>query len=424
MEQTMKIKQYKSGLRLVVNSKDDSEIISFRIFVNTASKDEQKEEYGIAHFLEHMFFKSTEKHSYQELANLFDELGTQKNAYTGTHNTCYYFKCLKNVLEQSMQLFSEMFLNCTYNKKEMENEKLVILEEYKMGNDDSQKKCILKAYGSLFNGTCLEHDVIGTPKHIKSFTADMLKNFKQEHYLPHKIVISVSGNVNLKEVETLLKKYFAPLFDGEYNEKYKKADFIEVKPKNKFVLQNKDNEQSIVYILTDLGQKTNKQMYAFDLLFAILGYGMSSKFYNIIRGEKALVYNIDANTSSVGSNNFAEIMFATSNDKVCVALNTVLDILKSCKDGDITNEELEKSKNKYIAGMIYSNETNGGISMRNGADLINDNKIEAQSQIVQDIRAVTLKQVVNCAKEFYAQQNYVVSAIGQCSKKDLQCYKH
>lgn len=420
----MKIKQYKSGLRLVVNNKDDSEIISFRIFVNVASKDETKEEYGIAHFLEHMFFKSTDKHSYQELANLFDELGIQKNAYTGTYNTCYYFKCLKNVYEQSMQLFSEMFFNCTYNKKEIENEKLVILEEYKMGNDDSQKKCILNAYSSLFYGTCLEHDVIGTPKHIKSFTADMLKNFKQKHYLPQKIVISVSGNVTLKEVETLLKKYFEPLFDGEYKEKYKKADLIEVKPKNKFILQNKDNEQSIVYILTDLGGKTNKQMYAFDLLFAILGYGMSSKFYNIIRGEKALVYNIDADTSSVGGNNFAEIMFATSNDKVCVALNTVLDILKSCKDGEITNEELEKSKNKYIAGMIYSNETNGGISMRNGADLINDNKIDSQAQIVQDIRAVTLKQVVNCANEFFTQQNYVVSAIGKCNKKDLQCYKH
>ena len=420
----MKIKQYNSGLRLVVNNKDDSEIISFRIFVNVASKDETKEEYGIAHFLEHMFFKSTKEHSYQELANYFDEHKKQKNAYTGTYNTCYYFKCLKNVYEQSMQLFSEMFFNCTYNKNEIENEKQVILEEYKMGNDDAQKKCILNAYNSLFYGTPLEHDVIGTPKHIKSFTADMLKNFKQKHYLPHKIVISVSGNVTIKEVETLLKKYFAQLFEGSYNEKYKKADFIEVNPKNKFILQNKDNEQSIVYILTDLGQKTNKQMYAYDLLFAILGYGMSSKFYNIIRGEKALVYNIDADTSSVGSNNFAEIMFATSNDKVCIALTSVLNILQDCKNGNITNEELEKSKNKYIAGMIYSNETNGGISLRNGSDLINDNKIETQNQIVQDIRAVTLKQVIACAKEFYDQQNYVVSAIGKCNKKDLQCYKH
>lgn len=420
----MKIKTYPSGLRLVVNSKQDLDIVSFRVFINCASKDEQENEYGIAHFLEHMFFKSTLQHSYQELSSLFDELGTQKNAYTGTHNTCYFFKCLKSVFEPSIKLFAEMFFNNTYNKAEIANEKKVILEEYKMGNDDTQKKCILNAYKSLFHNTCLEHDVIGTPKHIKSFNEQMLKDFKQKHYLPHKIVISVSGNVKLKEVEHLLKKYFAPLMVGEYNGEYKLAEYVPANPKNQFVVEQKDNEQSVVYILTDLGKKTNKQMYGFDLLFAILGYGMSSKFYNIIRGQKALVYNIDADTSSVGANNFAEIMFATSNDKVCTALKSVLEIIKDCAEGKISAEELEKSKNKYIAGMVYSNETNSGISMRNGSDLINENKIETHNQIVADIRAVTLEEVIACAKEFYSQQNYVVSCIGKCPRAKVLCYKH
>ena len=420
----MKIKQYPSGLRLVVNYKNDLDIVSFRIFVNAASKDEKSNEYGIAHFIEHMFFKSTQNHSYQELSSLFDELGTQKNAYTGTHNTCYYFKSLKNVFEQSLNLFAEMFFNNTFDNKEIANEKKVILEEYKMGNDDTQKKCILNAYKTLFYDTELEHDVIGTPKHIKSFTADMLKEFKTKHYLPNKIVISVSGNIKLKEVEKLLKKYFSPLFDGEYNNNFLPAEHIEASPKTQFVFQQKDNEQSVVYILTDLGKQTNKQMYVYDLLFAILGYGMSSKFYNIIRGEKALVYNIDADTTSVGSNYFAEIMFATSNSKVCEALTSVLDILKDVSLGNITEEELEKSKNKYVAGMIYSNETNSGISMRNGADLITENKIESQKQIIEQIREVKLNQVIESAKDFYNQQNYVVSCIGNCPRSQIMCYKH
>lgn len=420
----MKIKQYSSGLRLVVNYKKDMDIVSFRIFVNVASKDEKENEYGIAHFLEHMFFKSTSSHHFQQLSELFDELGTQKNAYTGTHNTCYYFKCLKNVFQPSLKLFAEMFFNTTFKKDEIANEKKVILEEYKMGNDDTQKKCILNAYSSLFCGTQLEHDVIGTPKHIKSFNEQMLQDFKTQHYCPQNIVISVSGKIKLNEVEHLLKTYFAPLFVGNFGGKYNRAEYVKANPKNRYIAKQKDNEQSVVYILTDLGKKTNRQMYGFDLLFAILGYGMSSKFYNIIRGQKALVYNIDADTSSVGSNNFAEIMFATSNDKVCTALKSVLGIIKDCADGKITAEELEKSKNKYIAGMVYSNETNSGISMRNGSDLINDNKIESQNQIMSDIRSVTLNEVINCAKEFYAQQNFVVSSAGKCTKSQIMCYKH
>ncbi|MBE7075400.1 MAG: insulinase family protein [Clostridiales bacterium] len=420
----MKIKKYPSGLRLVVNEKKDIDIVSFRIFINAGSANESENEYGIAHFLEHMFFKSTKKYSYQQLSTFFDELGTQKNAYTGVYKTCYYFKALGNVFEKSLELFAEMFFNNHYNEKEIAKEKNVILEEYQMGNDDTEKKCITNAYKALYNGTNLEHDVIGTKKTIKGFDSQDLLNFKNKWYVPKNMVISVSGNVTLKQVEKLLNKYFSSLFKGEYNGNYNLPPCVKVTPKTHFVSSFKDNEQSTIYILTDLGEKTNRQMYGFDLLFAILGFGMSSKFYNILRGEKALVYHVEADTSSVGKNNVAEIMFATSNENVCQALSQVLQILKDCSNGKVSNEELEKSKNKYIAGMVYSNETNGGISMRNGADLISDNKIESAKQIVADIRSVTLQEIINCAKEFYSQQNYVVSSVGKCKLTDLKCYKH
>ena len=420
----MLVQQYKSGLRLVLNTKKDLDIVSFRIFINAGSANEEPKEYGIAHFLEHMFFKSTDKYTYQQLAGLFDELGTQKNAYTGVYRTCYYFKCLGNVFDKSLELFSHMFFNNCFNKQEIENEKKVILEEYKMGKDDAEKSCITNAYQALFYNTNLEHDVIGTPQNIIAFKSTDLLAFKQKRYVPQNMVISISGNVTLKQAEKLLKKHFKPLFDGEYKGDYKLPEYVKLSPKSNFIAQQKDNEQSTVYILTDLGKKTNREMYAYDLLFAILGYGMSSKFFNIIRGEKALVYNIDADTTSVGENNLAEIMFATSTDKVKIALKEILNILKSCADGNITQDELEKSKNKYIAGMVYSNETNGGISMRNGSDLISENKIETFKQITDDINSVTLQEVINCAKHIYRQQNFVVSSVGKCKKSDLCFYKH
>lgn len=420
----MTIKQYKSGLRLVLNTKKDMDIVSFRIFINAGSANEQPKEYGIAHFLEHMFFKSTKNYSYQQLAEMFDELGTQKNAYTGVYRTCYYFKSLGNNFEKSLKLFAHMFLNNTFDEKEFENEKKVILEEYKMGQDDTEKFCITNAYQALFYNTNLEHDVIGTPQTIKSFKISDLIRFKQKLYVPQNIVVSISGNVTLKQAEKLLQKHFKQLFDGEYSDEYPLPKYVTLSPKTNFVAKAKDNEQSTVYILTDLGKKTNKEMYAFDLLFVILGYGMSSRFFNIIRGEKALVYNIDADTTSVGENNLAEIMFATSTDKVKIALAEILNIIKDCADGNITQEELEKSKNKYIAGIVYSNETNGGISMRNGSDLIAENKIDTFKQITDDINSVTLTQIIDSAKEFYAQQNYVVASVGNCKKADLKVYMH
>ena len=420
----MKIKQYPSGLRLVVNTKNDLNIVSFKIYVNAGARNESKDEYGLAHFLEHMFFKSTPNYNYQEISALFDGLGTKINAFTGTHNTCYFFKSLKNVFESSLKIFSEMFFNTTYDLREMTNEKKVVIEEYKMSKDDVQRSCIINAFKSLYEGSELDRDIIGTPKTIRSFKVEDLKRFKSRNYLPQNIVISVSGKIKLKEMERLLKKYFAPLLEGNFDGNYELASFVNVKPKNKFISKNKDNEQTFVYVLTELGKKTNKQMYAFDLLFAILGYGMSSKFFTTIRSEKGLVYNIDAGTQTIGTNNLAEISFSTSNDKVCEALTSILSIIKDCANGNISLDELEKSKNKYIAGLVYSKETNSDVSGINGASLINENKIEMQKQIESDVRAISLEQIITCAKEFYAQENYVVSCIGKCQKSNLYCYNH
>ncbi len=420
----MKIKDYQSGLRLVVNTKKDIDIVCFKLFINVGSVNESKDEFGISHFLEHMFFNSTPNHSRQEISSAFDELGTRINAYTSTHDTCYYFKSLKSALEPSLKLFSELFLNSTYNLEEIKTEKKIILEEYKMGLDNVDKTCVLNANQSMFAKTDLEHHVIGTPKHIQSFKEEDLRRFKTRHYLPQNIVISVSGNVSLKEIEKLIKKHFAELLDGDFNQEHKLPSYIKPTPKSKFVVQNKENEQSVVCILTDLGEKTEKQMYAFDVFSAILGYDMSSKLFRIVRTEKGLVYSISASTQQVGNNNLLEINFSTSNSSVNQALSLVLSIIRDCSNGNISPEELEKAKNKYIAGLVYSKETNGGISLINGINLINKNKITSQDQIKANLSEVNLEQVIMCAKEVYAQQNYVVSCVGNCKRSQILSYKH
>lgn len=421
----MKIKNYQSGLRLVVNTKKDIDIVCFKLFINVGSTSESKDEFGLAHFIEHMFFKSTPNYSNQEISSIYDELGTRINAYTSTHDTCFYFKSLKKVLEPSLKMFSEQFFNNSYKIEEISNEKKVVIEEYKMGNDDFNRACLINANKSMFFKTDIEHDIIGTIKHINSFKEEDIRRFKARHYLPQNIVISVSGNVTLKEVEKLIKKYFSGLLNGEYNKEHKLPLYIKPTPKSNFVVQNKENEQSVVCILTDLGEKTEKQMYAFDVFAAILGYGMSSKLFNIVRTEKGLVYDINASTEQIGNNNLLEVNFSTSNNSVCKALGLVLSIIKNCSNGDITQEELEKSKNKYLAGLVYSKETNSGISSMNGISLIYRNKIFSPEQIKNEINNVSLEQVITCAKEVYTQQNYVVSCVGKCQRSQIvNCYKH
>jgi len=265
--------------------------------------------------------------------------------------------------------------------------------------------------------------VIGNAKTIKATTTENLKNFKQKHYLPQNIVISVSGNITFAQVEKLLKKYFAPLFDGEYKQQYALEPYKELSPKQKYVANIKQNDQSVVYILTDLGKTTEQQRYSYDIFFAILGYGTSSKLFSSIRSEKGLVYYISASATLVANNSLGEIMFATSNDKVGAVLEEVVEIIKDCKNGNITEKDLSKAKNKFIASVIYENETNSAISGKNGTSLLLENKIDDDKKIVEYYNSVTLEDVLNCAKMFTNFKNYVVSSVGNCNKNDLKKYK-
>ena len=419
----MRVKTYQNNLRMAVNTKKDVDVVSFKIFVTAGAKDEKTSEYGYAHFLEHMFFKSTKRHTGEEILKKLDDLGASKNAYTSVSKTCYYFKSISSVFEECLKMYSEMFFNQTFSKEEIEKEKLVILEEYKMGEDNPTKKCIQSAYNRLFAGTPLGHNVIGTENSIKSVTAGKLLNFKNRTYLPNNIVISISGNISFKQADKLINKYFIRNFKNEeVMEIYKPLKYLKLSVDNKYVAKKKDNKQVEVYIMIDLKERTRQERIAFNLLFAILGYGMSSRFFEVIRGREGLVYNIDAGCSKICNNFVAEIIFATSPENVAKALISIKKIIKLCSSGDISEEELARTKNQFISGLIFSSESNSVIAENNALDLIEYGKIYGEKQVSREYMDISLEDVTNCAKQIDCEENFVISAVGPVLKKDLKIF--
>lgn len=419
----MQIKTYSNNLRLIVNTKKDVDVISFKLFVQAGSNDEGKNEYGYAHFLEHMFFKSTKNHSGEELLKKLDDLGASKNAYTSITKTCYYFKCLSGVFEKALEYFSEMFFNKTFKSEEIQKEKLVILEEYKMVEDEPIQKCIKLAYNCLFDGTTLGHDVIGTLQSIRSVTANKLLDFKNRLYVPSNIIISISGNITQSQAQRLVEKYFVNKFDKNINiEKHKHLEYKELSPCGKYIATKKENKQTEVYILTDHKNTNRRQRIAYNLFYAILGYGMSSKFFEEIRGKMGLVYSIDAGCSKVANNFLSEILFATSPENVTKALKEIKKIINDCANGNITEEELTRTKNKFISSFVFANESNSVIAENNANDIMDYGKIVDEKEVSKEYMSITLQEIINCAKEVVKENNYVVSAVGTTKKSDLMVY--
>lgn len=417
----MEIKQYENGLRLVVNTSKNKDIVSFKVFVKAGSMDEDENNLGTAHFLEHMFFKSTKKHTAKELLTRFDFFGANQNAYTSNTKTCYYFQSLSENLKNCIELYSEMFFNRDYNKEEIENEKNVIIEELKRDEDIPSSKCIRLAVNSLFNETPYQHDIIGTEESVRKISKQKLVDFKNKYYNAKNIVISVSGNVTMAKISKLVERYFVKKFKNE-NLYVREDKFYSLNAKEKYIAFNKDNQQSCVYIITDLGNLSTHKRRAYLLYYAILGLDMSSKLFQRIREEKGFVYDISANSTVLLKNSFGEIIFQTSSDNVDEALKEIKCVINECANGDITEEELTKIKNKISSELTYDTETNSAIASANGSSLTDKNYIEKDEDIINDIKSITLDEILECAKEVASNNNFVVSSVGTCTKDQLEIF--
>lgn len=196
-----------NGLRVVVEKIPTGRSVAFGIWVKTGSRDESETNNGISHFIEHMLFKGTDKYSAKDIAEIFDGIGGNVNAFTSKEYTCYYCKVLDEHLPMAVEVLADMFFRSTFDPAELEKEKNVIYEEISMYEDtpdDMVHDLIAKA---AFGNHSLGYTIIGTQDNLAAMNSDTLKDYMKAHYTAENTVISIAGNVDDNVVE-LIERHF------------------------------------------------------------------------------------------------------------------------------------------------------------------------------------------------------------------------
>ena len=198
----------KNGLRIVTEKIEHLNSISVGVMVQNGSRNESLEVNGISHFIEHMFFKGTDKRTSKGIMEEIENVGGQINAFTSKEATCYYIKALNTHLDLSLDVLSDIILNAKFDPEEIEKEKGVVIEEINMG-DDSPEDVLDDIHSKAsFGEGPLGYPILGTIPLVKSFTREKILNFISEKYTPYNSVISVCGNFDDKELEDLINEYF------------------------------------------------------------------------------------------------------------------------------------------------------------------------------------------------------------------------
>src|SRR5437899_5478322 len=189
-----------NGIRVVSEEVPYVQSVAMGIWVDTGARDETDEHSGISHFIEHLLFKGTPRRSAQQIAEEFDAVGGQLNAFTDKEYTCYYAKVLPEHTELALDVLGDMLQNSLLDAAEIEREKNVVIEEIKRHEDTPDELIHDIFLETLWPGHPLGRSVIGRPEVIAALTRDDIVAYVRHHYLPGRMVVAAAGNVSHAKV--------------------------------------------------------------------------------------------------------------------------------------------------------------------------------------------------------------------------------
>ncbi|MFC5773776.1 M16 family metallopeptidase [Ectobacillus antri] len=350
----------KNGVRIVFEQIPTVRSVAIGVWIHTGSRHENASNNGISHFLEHMFFKGTKTRSAREIAESFDSIGGQVNAFTSKEYTCYYAKVLDEHAEYALEVLADMFFNSTFVDEELTKEKNVVYEEIKMYEDtpdDIVHDMLTKA---VYETHPLGYPILGTESTLATFTGDTLRQYMQERYTPENVVISIAGNVSEAFMKTA-EQYF-----GSYEGKTKREQVHNPVFHTNKVARKKETEQAHLC----LGYKGlpvgDDKVYSLIVLNNILGGSMSSRLFQEVREQRGLAYSVFSYHSSYEDTGMMTIYAGTGSQQLDTLYETIQQALAQLKQEGITEKELANSKEQLKGSLMLSLESTNSRMSRNG----------------------------------------------------------
>ena len=288
----------------------NSNTLSIGLWLNVGSVNENNKQLGIAHMLEHMAFKGTKNRNAFDISKEIEDVGGDINAYTSKENTAYYVKLLPSNYELGIEILSDIFLNSTFPKEEIERERGVIISEIGQSNDMPDDKVFDKFYSLAYQNQSIGKPILGTKVSVGGFNKDDLKEFCNQNYNPSNLIIGISGKFDEKKITNQIKKNFEFLKSGNKSTKPK------YKWNSGFHSEKKDLQQAHIVFGVEGLSNVDKQRLDLSALSIILGGGMSSKLFQEIREKRGLCYSIFSFTQMQNSSGVFGFYAGTSPNDV------------------------------------------------------------------------------------------------------------
>jgi len=399
-----------NGLRIITIPSKGTQTVTVLVLVGTGSKYEKKEENGISHFLEHMYFKGTKKRpSSLEVAEALDKVGGIYNAFTSQEYTGYFAKVSKEHFNLALDWVSDIFLNSTLPEKEIEKERGVIIEEINMRKDHPMEHVQVLWQKVLYGDQPAGWDIAGTVETVSRISRKDLIKYRDTHYVASNTIVCLAGNFNERLGVEKVKKYFSKIRIGKSREKPK---VIEKQNKPEILFEKRDTDQTHICLGVRGFNLFDERRYVQEILGLILGGMMSSRLFEKIRTKLGIAYYIETEAFSDPDTGYLVTRAGLSNEKLEEGISEILKEYKKIKRDGVSKYELKKAKD-YIKGKInILLESSDAKASFFAFQEILEKKISTPKEIFAKIDKVSRNDILKLAREIFKPEKLNLALIG------------
>lgn len=397
IEPTYKKFQLENGIRIIYK-RSLSNVGHIGFLIDTGSRDEKKEEHGLAHFIEHSIFKGTAKRKSYQIINRLEDVGGELDAYTTKEETFIYAGFLINYFERALELINDIVFNSVFPEKEIEKEKEVVIDEINSYKDTPSELIYDEFENILFNNHPLGRDILGTVSSVKKLNVEKIKQFIKRNYDTERMVISVIGNIEFEQVKYLIEKYFTDIKKIKASKIDKK---FKINPKQT-VVKKKNTHQTHCIIGNTAYSALSENRIGLILLNNIIGGpGMNSLLNMSLREKNGFVYNVESNYSFYKDTGIWNIYLGTDHENLSKSLDLVYKILKQKQEKFISLSKLEKSKKQLLGQIAIASENYSEYVFSMAKSTLLFNKISTIDEIAQSINEISKETLLEISNQVF-----------------------
>lgn len=376
-----------NGLNTLLIDSPNSNVTTAQIWFKAGSSLENKENHGIAHFLEHMFFKGSKKYPDMQVAKTVEGFGGEINAFTSFDYTCYYINGPADKTLTTVDALMDMVSNPMFLEEELIPERDVVFEEYRRSIDNPsqfnffniQKNCFPKQY---------RHPILGNEKTIKTFTTDQVKNFRKKYYNLENSMLIIAGK--LKDKDKILKtinEYSLPHGDV--------SKFTPFKLKNKTAINihEKDVNQCTMTLAIQAPDYNDNLSPIEDLAVNCMAFGDISPLYKNLVTNTSLASGTSGTTMFFANGGCHFVRFAFPIENLDKLLKEVPKTLKSIFNEGFSADAVDRIRNQYIASKIYERESIESYAFALGHGFAQSGEIHCEEDFINKMKNASRSQV-------------------------------